>query len=657
MKNPVFSRVCFIVLACLLGLPTSLTPDVFADEGASSDPPRPLRKDSFFGVHFDYHALMTDPPVGGATTPEMIDALIDIARPDYFEVDSKGHPGVSSYPTKVGNSAGRFVGDPLKVWRDETAKRGVALYAHYSGILDDRAFELHPDWAALDTNGNAIGGRMSLLGPYEDSLLIPQLLEIGRDYSFDGAWVDGDVWGAVVDYSPKVRERFQKETGAEKVPTNPSEPYWKEWRAFQRDLFREYVKRYITSVKKELPDFQFCSNWSFSPHMPEVPFDGVDFISGDICGVDCVNVSRMVSRLFMTQEIPWDLMSWSFYQWQIGSLDPPETRKTSIQLMREAACVISQGGGYQAVFSQAGAGVPPKRDGSVDIEKVKVFASVSDFCRERKEYCFKAKHVPQIAVLLSTQGTYDRWDAANTALFWWDRRQEGIVSCLLENQQAVSVLVTRRLMERMNEFPLIVVAEWDSLETELCEQLVEYVKNGGRVLIVGAQTKALFQQTLDEAKQESGALADGIVPDGMSCEFYALEKGRIATIDQPITDAYRGDPNPVVRDFVGAVVRELFPDPVVTVEGSRDVDVSVMRTVSGDLAVHLVNTSGPHRTAGIIETIEPTDAIDVSVATKAKPKQVVLQPGDRNVDWSWEDGRVQLTIDAVPIHEIIVVSE
>ncbi len=658
MKKYVCSRARFVVLESLFcSLLTSFFLNVFADDLASTNPPRPSRKDSFLGVHFDFHANMTDPAIGGATTPELIDALIDLARPDYFEVDSKGHPGVSSYPTKVGNSAGRFVGDPLRVWRDETAKRGVALYSHYSGIWDDRACELHPDWAALDQNGKPIGGRISLVGPYLDSLMIPQLLEIGREYSMDGAWVDGEVWAAVVDYSPKVQELFKEQTGVETIPKNSSEPFWSEWRAFQRQLFRDYVNRYVTAVKKELPDFQFCTNWSFSTHMPETPFEGIDFISGDLGAYDCVNVARTTSRLFMTQGIPWDLMSASFCRWAFGDVDSPDVAKTSIQLMREAACVIAQGGGYQAGFPQVSAGDPAPRDGGVDVKKVKIFESVSDFCRERKDYCFQSKFIPQIAVLLSTRGTYDRWDADNTPLFWWDRRQDGIVSCLLENQQTVSVLVTERLMERMNEFPLIVVAEWDSLETELCERLTEYVKNGGRVLIVGERTKALFQRTLDEAKREDVALAEELVPDGMSRQFYALEKGRIATIEQPITDAYRTDPNPVVRDFVGAVVRELFPDPIAIVDGSRDVDVSVMRTTSGDLAVHFVNTSGPHRTAGVIDKIEPTGAIDVSIATKAKPERVALQPGDRDVDWNWEDGRVKLRIESVPIHEIVVLSE
>jgi len=620
-------------------------------------PPRLSRADSYFGVHFDFHAELDDPEIGGATTREMVNALIDATDPDYFEIDTKGHPGVSSYPTKVGNSAGRFVGDPLKIWREATADRGVALYGHHSGVWDRRACQLHPDWQAQNPDGSFIGEKASIVGPYVDSLFVPQLLELANDYELDGAWVDGDVWGLVVDWSPALCERFTKETGIEKAPTDPSDPNWKTWRNFQREAFREYVKRYCRKVKEDSPNFQICCNWAFSAHMPEPPFEGIDFISGDLCGYNCVDVARYNSRLFASQGVPWDLMSWSFHDWKLRVLDDPKSRKPAIQLMREAACVIPQGGGYQAVFSQAPAGYPPKRDGSVDVEKVKLFKEVAEFCRARQEFCFKSQFVPQIAVLLSTQGTYDRWDVNNAGLFWWDHRQEGVVSCLLDNQQAVSVLVTRRLLERLNEFPLVVACEWDSLEEELKTRLVDYVKTGGKLFIVGENTKALFNAALDEAQKEDARKLGTDAPEGFSVEFYALGKGRIATVDRPFSEAYMGDPKPELRDFVGAVVNELFPDPIVKVEGSREIDVSLARDVAGELVVGLTNVSGPHRTAGVIDRIDPIRNVQVAIRTAAKPKKVLLQPGAREVDWTWKDGAVQLTVESVPICELVVVTE
>ena len=630
------SRFCLLPLVLFLawGAPRA---------EAADGPTRPRRSDSFFGVHFDFHAELTDPVIGGTTTPEMVNALIDITRPDYFEIDTKGHPGISSYPTKAGNHAGRFAGDPLRVWRDVTAARSVALYGHHSGIWDKRAFELHPEWAALDAGGNPIAGKMSVAGPYAEQLLIPQLLELAGDYRLDGAWVDGDCWSVERDWSDALVKAFEQRTGSP-APRNPGDPLWHEWSNFNRQAFRDYVGRYISAVKKEYPDFQFCSNWAFSLFMPERPLPGIDFVSGDICGTNCVNVCRYISRLFATQEIPWDLMSWSYSQWSLGTLEPPETRKTAVQLQREAACVIAQGGGYQAVFSQAPAGYPPVRDGSVDIEKVRLFSDVERFCAEREEICFKAKPIPQIALLLSTEGTYRRWDAAGGPLFWWDRwQQDGIGKTLVEDRQAVSVLVTETMMERMNEFPLIVVFGWDYIEPDLAAKLGEYVENGGRLYLVGPAMPEIFRQTLDKAS----SLREGSAPQGWTLRFHTVGKGMIALTPQI---------NPP-SDFVKATVHEIFPDPMVKIEGEPQVDLSLMRTPAGQIAVHLVNVSGPHETADVIETIDPVGPVTLRVRLPERPKSVTLQPGRRAAAWDYADGEVQLTVDSVPIHEIVLIEE
>ena len=55
--------------------------------------------------------------------------------------------------TKVGNPAPGFVGDPLRIWREVTARRGVALYMHYSGVWDSEAILRHPDWGAINADG------------------------------------------------------------------------------------------------------------------------------------------------------------------------------------------------------------------------------------------------------------------------------------------------------------------------------------------------------------------------------------------------------------------------------------------------------------------------------------------------------------------------
>ena len=83
-------------------------------------------------------------------TPALLDAMLRKVRPDYVQCDCKGHPGISSYPTRVGTPAPGFVRDPLRIWRDATARRGVGLYMHYSGVFDTAALKGHPDWALLE---------------------------------------------------------------------------------------------------------------------------------------------------------------------------------------------------------------------------------------------------------------------------------------------------------------------------------------------------------------------------------------------------------------------------------------------------------------------------------------------------------------------------
>ena len=390
-------------------------------------------------------------------------------------------------------------------------------------------------------------------------------------------------------------------------------------------------------MKKQAPGFEFACNWAFTDWMPEPVSCGVDFISGDICGRDCVNVCRYTSRLMASQEIAWDLMSWSFTDWNLGTLDPPNTRKPAIQLMREAACVIAQGGGYQAVFSQAGAGTPPLRDGSIDLGKLQPMGELKKFCREREEVCFKAKSVPQIAVLYSTDAAYRKWSRTDghPALFGWDSWQRGIVSCLLENQYAVDVLLGSQLSKRLAEYPLVVVCQWDYLEPDLRDQIADYVKKGGKLLLIGEASIKLFSKELGGATEKQDAPA----PAPYSLAFYTVGKGMVGTIPQTITDQYAGNPNPAVRDFVGAALKKLFPNPLAVVTGSRDIDLSIMRTQGGKLAVHLVNTSGPHRTAGLIPSIDPVGRLSVLIRSKTKPKSVLLEPGRRSCTFTYEHGR------------------
>ncbi|MBO0932918.1 hypothetical protein [Fibrella aquatilis] len=456
--------------------------------GAMAQTPHqvPLRRaDSFFGLHFDFHAALTDTLIGKTLTDGMIDSLLRLVKPDFIQVDSKGHPGVTSYPTKVGYTPSRFEKNTLRLFRDVTARHGVALYVHHSGVWDDQAVRHHPTWARIRPDGTADTQKTSLWSSYADSLLIPQLREIS-DYGVDGVWVDGDCWAVEPDYGPASVAAFRQATGLVDVPKGKSDPGYTALIDIQRQAFRRYVAKYTNALHQYNPRFQVASNWAFSSFMPEPVSLPVDFISGDTDPLNGANRSAFQARCIAPQGKPWDLMSWSFgYGWtdQVG------TPKPAVQLCQEAAQVLAMGGGFQAYWTQ-------NNDASLTPWAFTTMAELARFCRARQPFCHKAAQVPQVALLYS--GVAHR--AKTTGAFKFDASQSGnllgTLNALLYSQLPTEVLMEHHLHGRMAQYPLIVVPEWPTLADTFRTELVQYVREGGNLLVMGHETVRLFEREL-----------------------------------------------------------------------------------------------------------------------------------------------------------------
>jgi hypothetical protein len=297
--------------------------------------------------------------------------------------------------------------------------------------------------------------------------------------------------------------------------------------------------------------------------------------------------------------------------------------------------------------------------------------------------------VPQVALLLSTAANYRKMNG----LFSRDySRLSGVLQALLESQQSVEIVGEHHLAGRMAEYPLIVVPEWAYLEPKFKKQLVAYVKGGGNLLLIGPKSAALFQEELDvnldgEAKGGArflahrdsftpingeaqtvklGAKARAFgslqftntvgVPAQPAASIATLGKGRIAATYVSLGQDYARTRDAGIRQFLGDLARELFPQPMVEVKGSSTVDVSVARN-HGNLLVNLVNTSGPHQTEPILESIPPVGPLDVAVRLATKPAKITLQPAGTPLAFDFRDGVARVTVPRVDIHEAVVIEE
>jgi len=652
--------------------------------------PRLPRSRSFFGVHFDFHANHHDPKVGGRDFAKTLKEFLRRVRPDYVQCDCKGHPGITSYPTRVGTTARGLTGDPLRVWRRVTADAGVALYVHYSGVMDRAAIAAHPGWARVDENGKRDELNTSVFGPYADRLMIPQLQEVWKEYGVEGFWIDGDCWATARDYGKKALAAFRKSTGIDTVPRSPQEPHYAEFTEFCREGFRQYLRHYVDQIHARCPGAEIASNWAFSSFMPEPVCADVDFLSGDIIPGDSVRSARLEARALMHQGKPWDLMAWGFDGTRENGLwqGHGRTSKTALQLQQEAAVVLSLGGGFQVYLQQ-------RRDASICEHDIPVMEEVARFCRRRRRWCQGAESVPQVALLYSGTSAYQ----TPGPLFHPGPKGlpglRGVLYALLENQYPVDILSEHHLRETLHRYPLVVIPEWSHLEEAFRARLLDYVREGGNLLVIGAKSLPLFSKELGvtiagEGERKSRWIGTGRRLAGIESEGIPIRPRRgtetvlrahsnndLAAPAEPVAvrrrlgkgwiaglsldfGTWRFERSSAqMREMFAKLVAATWDQPAVRIKGSSLVDVTLMRK-NGKTLVHLVNTAGPHAQEEALsyDEIPAIGPLDITLNLPETPASIRLQPEGKELAFERQGrkGRsVTVRLPQLSIHSILEV--
>ena len=639
------------------------------------------RSESFFGLHFDFHATpdRAKTPVGSTLKEEDIRKICREVRPDFIQIDCKGHPGWASYPTECGNAMPAFEGDPLKLWRKVTAEEGVALYMHYSGVWDAKYCAENPSETVTRADGTKSEYAARTNGKYVDERLIPQIKELALKYGVNGIWIDGDCWGTEADFSPETIAAFERETGIDlggKLPAGREDPYFDEYREYCRELFRRYVRKYADETHKVAPEFQVASNWAFTDHMPEKISANIDFISGDFNPWESFDSARYAGRAIAQQNFTWDLMAWNFRA-QDPAI-PCHTPKHPVQIMQEAAAVTSLGGGFQNYITQYPEGAPRMHD----IMRMK---EVGEFLREREAYCFRGKAVHQAAVLLST---YDRLKES-WSLFSRNGCEKimGLVSLFADAAQSVEVVSEHKLLGNCEKYPLIAIPEtFDGLEDETVTELLAYAKNGGNLFISGNNTCRLFEKASGAyATSELGSglfTCNGVDFGSVSnalridaenaqtlCVFKNSQrdegvpfaviipygKGKISVVGADLGNPYNANSQYTYRTLVEAIADKLYT-PLVKRENALGMLELTTLEKDGKLMIQLVNANCNHggKTLATWDMIPPVCNVKISVAAKEGTK-FILRPEGKELTPEFANGRAYLDIGNVEIHSIVEV--
>ena len=668
------------------------------------------RKESFFGIHCDFHAKPSkSDTIGAALREEDIREICRALRPDFIQIDCKGHPGWASYPSHIGNAIPHFVGDPLALWRKVTREEGVALYMHYSGVYDIKYCEEHPEECTMLPDGTLDQGTTRLDGKYVDELLIPQLCELAEVYEIDGVWIDGECWRARTDFHPETLAAFERETGIclnGKLPAEPTDDYYLEYKEYHRELFRRYLRHYVDTLHAKFPKLQIASNWAFSDHMPEPVSARVDYLSGDFTPTNSLNSARYAGRALAQQDYAWDLMSWNF---RIAIGDRAAcVSKHKTQIMQEAAAVIALGGAYQNYVMQ-------NPDGSPQMHELRNLVELSEFVRAREAYCFRGKLVHQAALLLST---YDRVKET-TRLYSRTgyTRLLGLTALMCDIGQSFEIVGEHTLAGHCFDYEMIVIPElFDGLDPTTVAELLDYARGGGKLVLVGKHTCHVFAQggapfTLTELPEyfapdekaydnggdnghgkaaqrkhrsyvftangtHYGALFSPTAPYAASGEVLATVSeavtgkalplvvtapcgnGSITAIGFDIGSQYMSGAQYLHRTLMRTVADRLYT-PLCRVEAALGLLEIVCLKKDGRLMIQLLNGNGNHAdpTSVTEDFIPPVLDVSLSIALAAAPKRLILQPEGRELPFVYKNGRAYLNVDRINIHHVIEVVE
>ena len=667
-------------------------------------------KKRYFGLHYDLHAGEGDTELGVRAGPRYLVPLLKIISPDFVQTDCKGHPGYTSWYSRVPNASVSpgVRKDALKGWRESTRQLGLPLHCHYSGIWDAAAGARHPEWGAVTADGKPAGAafgpgsdipgppqRMCPRGPYLEQLLIPQMMELIDRYGVDGFWVDGEIWAVEPCYCQRCASAFKEATGIARPPKDESSPNWPAWWWFTMEGFEHYVTRYCEHIHQRRPHVLVCSNWLQTFRHPGEPRVPTDWISGDNTNSFGLDAGRCEARFISTRGKPWDIMIWSFYSGHgMSDRTSPWTFKPVQMIQQEAAVVCALGGAVQVYENPGGL-----RDGRLVEWRARRLRQVSRFVKARRTLCQDTETIPQVVVLHSEYHARSR--PGRNLMHGIDVRPvQGAAWSLLENHFGVDIMDEWALLEHLDEFPVAVAPEQDRMSDEMVGALVDYVTEGGRLLVSGLAAYQRFggrflgvrKGKVEEERVYHVPAADGsfaawsdawhltrptsarglgqlattpLLDDRLlphpAAFVNKVGRGAVAYVPFGIFRFFEHTRYPLARAFVDEVTRALAGTLAISVRAPTCIDVVLRRKGSRSI-VHLINRASgvPQRpNDGTVDEIPPMGPVEVRMKLDGKPKSVRLVLEKAPVDWKYRAGKrvgtLTARLECVHLHAALVV--
>jgi len=601
--------------------------------------------------------------------------------------------GFSYYPTKIGVRHPALKRDFTGEMTAALKKRGIRTLAYVSVGPDRRYAKEHADWTIVPHGGAPRGeiGQMCISSPWVEEVHIPQLNEILSLYDVDGFFLDNML--AKFVRGPCSCQYCAKAFGAA-IPVSDQDPNVFAHHRFLTEKMNRYAEKVIGALTETKPGLAFVLNHVWVSRNPVNPPAAVTQLVWEPAppypGTLSLDFSLEARYLSAVPRIAnWSCMATRGNGWGDYSLrDPDEYR-------HEAAVLAASGG--RPYF-----GDDSYPSGNPDPAVYQVYGDVNRRTAELEPFVKGRVPVKDIAVLLSANSIWSKLPLV-PARDWLGRPSSPAVAgahkALIEEHAQFVILNSETLIETLQDYKALVIAEQTILNQKECDAIRRFVHGGGSLVATGdtstrdednkpladfsladvlgirylrsvtarrtylrvaaenmdvqvgggyTQIETTTARTLIElVPASSPKQAPGGKPEGPGVTLNQFGRGKAIYAAPALFEAYFQDDTSMLRKLTAWMLQSVYPigtRSIVLENAPPNVEVSY--TSRGrDRFVHLVNYGGDKRIGGPprMHGFSAVHGMRIRLRCGARPGRILLAPENKPIAFDWSDGWASFT--------------
>lgn len=640
----------------------------------------------FRQVHLDFHTSPAVPSVGDKFDKEHWQKVLKAGHVDSITVFSKCHHGYSYHPTKVNEMHPALKFDLLQAQLDACKEIGVRAPVYISAGFDEKYAITHHEWLARDKDNwdqepDFDYPRYHLLclnTAYLDELL-KHIEEVMINYNPCEIFLD--IVGERMCWCDKCRKDM---TDAGFDFGNDDDV-----REFGKKIYRNYLDRVEETVHKYNKDTVIFHN---SGHLTKGRRDLIDTMAHleleslptGGWGYDHFPMSAAYAR---TQGRDFLGMTGKFHKtWgEFGGFKHPNA------LRYEAALSLSQGAGCSI-------GDQMHPEGLLNESTYNLIGKAYADVEAKEPWCKGAEYIADIAVL-SAEPLSLVSDIAGKA-------DIGANRILLETKRLYNFI---DIDENFNKYKMIIIPDVHRFDEKLKNKVDDYLANGGKLVLSGVsgldKNNNFIIDTGVKFVGKNELRPTYLIPEYdtvngcteylMRAENYQIEnidaeiisngqnpyfnrtgehfcshqhapndrsktyptaaiKGNVAYIAWDVFSGYAMYGDFHIKELVSYVIDRLMSGKYSMECNMPDRGVATLLQQDNRKIVHLLyaHTTKRGEDTEVIEDVVPLHDVNVSVKCD-KPSKVILVPQNEEIDFNYNDGKVNFIVDKVDLHQMI----